>query len=307
MFSSRKGAARLAFLVVAGLVIFKAVVSFVTGSISITAQAVDSVLDLFAVGVMFFAVRLSDTPADREHPFGHGKIEGISASVQALLIFGAGGWNIYTAVERIINGAEVEMSETGIAVMVVSVIASIFLSRHLRKVAKATDSMALEASAQNINADIYSASGVLVAMVIIRITGLSIIDPIVGIIVSLFILKAGYEVFREAVGELLDNKLPEEDENIIIDCIEEHTHLHAGFHKVRTRKSGSQRFVDFHLMLPKNMSIEEAHAMADHIEHDIAERLKNISVTIHIEPCDTECEQCRIASCSLRSRQGPDK
>ncbi len=304
MFSTRKGAARLAFLVISGLVIIKAVVSFVTGSISITAQAVDSVLDLFAVGVTFFAVRMADTPADEEHPFGHGKIEGIAAGVQAILIFGAGGWIIYTSVDRIINGFEIEMSEAGIGVMVVSVIASVLLSRHLRRVARSTDSLALEASAQNINADIYSALGVLAAMVVIRITGWAIADPIVGILVSVLILKSAFEVFRNSTKDLLDNRLPEVDEKVIISCIEEHTHLHAGYHKVRTRRAGNQRFVDFHLMLPKNMSIEKAHSMADHIEHDIGERLKNISVTIHIEPCDTECEQCRIASCSIRSHRG---
>ncbi len=303
MFSTRKGAARLAFFVISGLVIFKAVVSFVTGSISITAQAVDSVLDLFAVGITFFAIRMADKPADEEHPFGHGKVEGIAAGIQAVLIFGAGGWIIYTSVDRIINGFEIEMSEAGIAVMVVSVIASILLSRHLRKVARTTDSLALEASAQNINADIYSALGVLAAMIIIRITGFSIVDPIVGILVSVLILKSAFEVFRNSTKDLLDNRLPEIEENVITTCIEEHTHLHAGFHKVRTRKAGNQRFVEFHLMLPKNMSIEEAHSMADHIEHDIGERLNNISVTIHVEPCDTECEQCRIHSCSIRSHR----
>lgn len=300
MFSTRIGAARLALITVAGLVILKAVVAFVTGSISITAQAVDSVLDLFAICVTFVAVRVSETPADEDHPFGHGKVEGIAAVVQGLLIFAAGGWIIYSAVERIISGSEVEMAETGIAVMIVSVIASIFLSRHLRRVSKARDSLVLEAYAQNINADIYSAAGVLVAMILVKITGYAIIDSIVGIGVSVFILKTAFDVIKKAFGELVDKKLPEEDEAIILSTISEHTTMFAGFHKIRTRKAGSQRFVEFHLLLPKNMPLENAHQMADHIERDIKDRIRGVSVTIHLEPCDTECDQCDIIECSLR-------
>jgi cation diffusion facilitator family transporter len=300
MFSTRKGAARLSLIVIVSLVVLKAVVAFLTGSISITAQAVDSFLDLFAVGITVFAIRMAEEPADNEHPFGHGKVEGMAAIIQSILIFAAGGWIIYSAVERIISGAEIEMSEAGIGVMLVSVLASIFLSRHLMKVSKITDSLALEASARNINADIYSAVGVLVAMILIRITGFSILDSIVGICVALIILKSAFDILRKSFGELIDRRLPEEEEEIIHATIEEHTTQLAGYHKVRTRKAGSQRFVDLHLLLPKNMSLEDAHNMADHIEHDIEDRLKSISVTIHLEPCDTECDQCNISDCSLR-------
>lgn len=300
MFSTRKGAARLSLIVIVSLVILKGVVAFLTGSISITAQAVDSFLDLFAVGITLLAIRMADEPADTEHPFGHGKYEGMAAIVQSVLIFAAGGWIIYSAVERIISGAGIEMSEAGIAVMLVSVLASIFLSRHLMKVSRMTDSLALEASAHNINADIYSAVGVLVAMIFIRITGFSMLDSIVGIIVALIILKTAFGISRKSFGELIDRRLPEEEEKAIFTTIEEHTTQLAGYHKVRTRKAGSQRFVDLHLLLPKNMNLEDAHDMADHIEHDIEDRLQSISVTIHLEPCDGECDQCNNSDCSLR-------
>lgn len=300
MFSTRKGAARLSLVVIVSLVILKVIVAFLTGSISVTAQAVDSFLDLFAVGITVFAIRMADEPADKEHPFGHGKVEGIAAIIQAILIFTAGGWIIYSAVERIISGTEIEMSEAGIAVMLVSVIASIFLSRHLMKVARSTESLALEASARNINADIYSALGVLVAMILIRITDFTLLDSIVGIGVALLILKTAFDILRKSFSELIDRRLPEDEEDLIISTIDEHTTQLAGYHKVRTRKAGSQRFVDLHLLLPKNISLEDAHNMADHIEHDIEDRLNGISVTIHLEPCDNECDQCNISDCSLR-------
>ncbi|MFC1900692.1 cation diffusion facilitator family transporter [Chloroflexota bacterium] len=300
MFSSRTGAAKLALSVVIGLVLLKAVVAFLTDSISITAQAIDSFLDLFAVGITVFAVKYASMPADEEHPFGHGKVEVIAAVVQAVLIFSAGGWIIYSSIQRIITGTEIELTEAGIGVMLVSVLASIFLSRHLRKVAQATDSIALEAAAHNISADVYSATGVLVAMVVIRFTGYSILDPVIALGVSLFILKAAYDVLKKSFGELVDTRLPEAEEELIILTIKEHTTQLAGYHKVRTRKAGSQRFVDLHLLLPKNITLEEAHQMSDHLEGDIMDRLPESSVTIHLEPCDTECADCEISYCSLR-------
>ena len=300
MFSTRSGAVKLALATVIGLIVLKIVAVVITGSISISAQAMDSFLDLFSIIITFFAVRLAIVPADEEHPFGHGKVEGIAATVQAVLIFIAGGFIIYSAVRRIIADATVELTEAGIGVMLVSIIVSIFLSRHLLKVSRATGSMALEASARNIAADVYSASGVLVALVAIRFTGLSILDPIIAIGVALYILKTGYDVVRGSFGELLDVRLPREEREAIVTCITEHRAQLAGFHKIRTRKAGSQRFIEFHLLIPNNASLEEAHLMCSHLEEDIESRLPNSSVTIHVEPCTIECQQCFVVSCSLR-------
>ena len=300
MFSTRSGAAKLSLAVVIGLVALKVVVAIVTGSISISAQAADSFLDLFALTITFFAVVVASRPADEEHPFGHGKVEGIAAVVQAVLIFTAGGLIIYSAVRRIMMGTAIEMPEAGIGVMLISIIVSIFLSRHLFKVSRATGSIALEASAHNIAADVYSATGVLVGLVAIRFTGLTVLDPIVAVMVASFILKAAYDVMRKSFGELIDVRLPKEEEDEIISCIVEHSGQLVGFHEVRTRKAGSQRFIDLHLMLPKNVSVEEAHQMCDHLEEDIEDRLPNSSVTIHVEPCEVECQQCLVSSCSLR-------
>jgi len=124
----------------------------------------------------------------------------------------AGGWVIYSAVGRIMTGATIELTEAGIGVMAVSIVASLFLSRHLLRVAHAESSIALEASARNISADAYSAAGVLVALILIRFTGLAVIDPIIALAVSLIILKAAYDVLKKSFGELVDERLPIEDE-----------------------------------------------------------------------------------------------
>ncbi len=300
VFSTRSGAAKLALVVVIGLIVLKVVVAIITGSISITAQAADSFLDLIAIAITFFAISMASIPADEQHPFGHGKVEGIAATVQAGLILTAAGLIIYLAVRRIIAGTAVELAEAGIGVMLVSIVVSLFLSRHLHKVSRATGSIVIEAYARNITADVYSAAGVLVGLVAIRVTGLYILDPIIAMGVALFILKAAYDVMRRSFGELVDVRLPEAEEDKLMACIREHTAQLAGFHEIRTRKAGVQRFIDFHLMLPKNVSVEEAHQMCDHLEQDIESRLPNSNVTIHVEPCSIECEQCLVSSCSLR-------
>ena len=300
IFSTRSGAARLCLVVVIGLVALKVVVAVITGSISILAQAVDSFLDLLAVPVAFLAVSIAIKPADKEHPFGHGKVEDIAAVVQALLIFVAAGLIIYSAVRRIMLGTAVELTEAGIGVMLVSIIASIFLSRHLLRVSQATDSIALEAFARNIATDVYSAAGVMAGLVAIRFTGLSILDPIIALVVALLILKVAYDVLKKSFGGLVDVRLPEAEEDEIRSSIMEHDREIVGFHQLRTRKAGNQRHIDLHLVVPKDADVEKAHQMCDHLEQDIENRLHHTSVTIHIEPCSTtECDQCAVI-CSLR-------
>jgi cation diffusion facilitator family transporter len=276
-------------------------VGLITGSVSIWAQAVDSSLDIFAVVVTFLTVGFSAKPADQEHPFGHGKVEDIAAGIQAVLLLVASGSIAYAAIQRIISGSMINLPASGAAVMLVSLIVNIYLSHHLFKVALATGSVALEANANNIRSDVYSTAGVLVGLAIVTfVPALSILDPIIALVVVVLILRATYRVGRMAWSGLIDVRLPMEEERQITETIREHTTQLAGFHKIRTRKAGSQRFIDFHLLLPKNISVEEAHKMCDHLEEDIKSKLPNSSVTIHVEPCTVECEKCLVSSCSHR-------
>ena len=160
MFSTKAGASKLLIGAVIGLIAVKAVVSWLTGSLSVAAQAADSLLDLIAGVVTFLAIRMAASPADQEHPYGHGKWEDIAGTVQGILVMIAGGVIIYASIRRILVGAVIELTELGIVVMVVSILVSILLSRHLLKVARATGSVALEANAHNIAADVYSALAV---------------------------------------------------------------------------------------------------------------------------------------------------
>jgi cation diffusion facilitator family transporter len=276
-------------------------VSIISRSISISAQATDSFLDLFSIGITVIAVRMSVAPADEEHPFGHGKMEGVSALIQAFLVLGAGAFIIYSAVQRIINRTVIK-PDAGMVVMIISIIASFFLSRHLRRVAKATESTAIEASARNISADVYSATGVLLGLLAVRLTNLQILDPIIALVMVVFVLKAGYEVVIRAFRELTDYSLPKEEQEILNNCIREHFTQLVDFHAVRSRRAGSERFVDLHMVMPRHVSVEDAHDMCDHLEKDIKAKLPNANVVIHVEPCiENDCVRCSITICEMRS------
>jgi len=300
MFSTKAGATKLLIGVVVGLIVFKVVVGLLTHSISIVAQAADSLLDLFAGIITFSAIRFAAKPADAEHQYGHGKAEDIAGVGQAILIFIAGGLIIYSAIDRIITKHYiVEQPEAGIAVMAVSIVASIFLSRHLSKVARRTASIALEANARNIAADVYSTSAVLVGLAILRFSGLDIIDPILAIAVAVYILKVAVDTIRKPISGLLDEKLPPSQETVIEDCLGKHSREVSGYHALRTRRAGSQSYIDLHLVMASDISLEQAHQICDRIEVEIKSALSEASIIIHAEPCNNECEQC-LAICSKR-------
>lgn len=299
---SKRGAAVIALITVLGLFALKLVVGWITGSISIFAQMADSFLDILSVALTFIAIIMATKPADSGHPFGHGKLENLSAVVQAVFILIAAGTLIYSAVQRIINGAVIEMTQAGMAVMALSAATSLALSRYLKGVARDTDSPALEAIMRNISADVYSATGVLIGLTVIFISDgrLAMVDPVLAILVSLVILKSGFDVIKGSFGGLIDARLPESEESRIKQIILSHNTQLVGMHALRSRKSGSMRYVDLHLVMPGDASVEQSHKVCDHLETDLKNSLPNLNVTIHVEPCTSDCANCAMA-CNKRS------
>ena len=301
MLATKESAAKLSIVSVGLLIILQVIASIITGSISIRADAVHSALDMMAAVITFIGIRISGKPADEQHPFGHGKAENISSTVVAGLIFAAAGAIIYTAVNRLIVGAPLESIGIGIYVTAAAVIVDFLISWYLLKVSRKTGSLALEAQAGHVFSDALSSVAVLVGLVMVRLTGLNILDPIAALIVALLILRVGYKTLRKSFGGLVDTRLPRAEEAEIQSGIIEHYSEVVSFHKLRTRKAGSQRYIDLHLVMPKNASVDKAHRMCDHLEQDIESRLHHTSVTIHVEPCSIECDQCQV-DCTLRKR-----
>lgn len=282
--------ARLSLLSNSSLIIMKLIVGLFTGSVSIISETIHSTMDLLAAVIAFFSVKISDKPADDTHPYGHGKVENISGVIEALLILVASAWIIFEAVKKIINPGEIESVGIGFIVMFISAGINFMVSKKLYKVAKQEDSIALEADALHLKADVYTSLGVGSGLLLIWITGLNYLDPIVAISVAIFILKEAIELLRTAFIPLLDVKLSDEEINIIKDNIDKYASVYCNYHMLKTRKSGRIRYIDLHLVFPGNKSVKDAHDICDKIETDIGQALKYARVMIHLESSEKSCD-----------------
>lgn len=278
---------QVAYLSVASnslLVLVKLFVGFLTGAVSIISEAAHSGVDLMAAIIAWFAVRKSGKPPDEEHAYGHGKIENISGAVEALLILGAAGWIVYESVGKLSGNNSLEYLHYGMAVMLLSIVVNYFVSRRLFAVAKLTGSHALEADAIHLKADIWTSVGVLTGLAAVQLTGLVWLDPLIAIAVSGVIFKAGYGMTKKSIYELMDMSLPREEEEQIIRIIQSHPAV-INCHELRTRRSGSIRMIDVHIILNKDMHLDKAHAVCDELEASICEVFGICDVVIHLEPC----------------------
>jgi cation diffusion facilitator family transporter len=215
--------ARLSILSNTFLIILKVVAGLMSGSVSIISEAIHSSMDLMAAIIAFFSVRVSDNPPDSRHPYGHGKVENISGVIEAILIFIAAIWIITEAIKKFLGEPfELESIGMGSAVMFVSAIVNIIVSRKLYKVAKETRSVALEADALHLKTDVYTSLGVAVGLGLIMITGITWLDPLVALIVALFIIYESYVLLKKAFTPLLD----ESWDNVEIDDLEKTLNEH---------------------------------------------------------------------------------
>jgi cation diffusion facilitator family transporter len=283
------------------LVTFKLIAGLLTNSVSIIAEAIHSSLDLLAAIIAFTAVKISGRPPDKIHRYGHGKFENVSGTIEAMLIFVAAIWIISEAYQKIINGSAVETIGIGIGVMAFASLANWIISNILMKTARKTDSIALEADAMHLRTDVYTSLGVMLGLLVLSLTGIQILDPLIALSVALLIIKAAYELTVKALVPLLDVALPAEEEAEIENALQ--MIIPQGminFHQLRTRKAGSERYVDMHLVVQRDLNITQVHDLCDQIEKEIELRLKHVHVMVHAEPCEEEdCPQCQ-ADCEQR-------
>lgn len=302
----RKGAvALLSVISNTILVLLKIIVGILIGSVSIISEAIHSGVDLLAAIITLVAVRSSNKSPDEGHPFGHDKMENLSGTVEAILIFLAAGWIIYEAIHKIINPLPLKTPGLGVVVMFASAVVNIWVSRKLFKVGKETDSVALQADAWHLRTDVYTSVGVMVGLALITVgehlfpgVHLDWLDPVAAIAVSLLIIRAAYNLTLRSARDLLDMNLPEE-ENWIRNKLPRFDLPIRGFHHLRTRKAGATRFVELHIVLEKNMSIQESHRISDQIALKIREQFPDTQVTVHEEPCDGSCPERCLGGCLM--------
>lgn len=279
-------AASLSLIVTLGLLILKLTLGLISGSIAVLSDALDSGQDLLAAAAVLFSVRIAARPADLEHPYGHGKAEGLSATVSAGVVGLGGGFIIYQALRRIIEGGETIDVNLGLAAMVTSGLLNVVVSAYMRMAARRTDSLALAAEARHLQTNVVQAAAVITGLLLVRFTGAQIFDPLVALALAGYMWWMAFGLIRGALGEIMDVRLPEEDERQIYESILARYPEVRGFHHLRTRRSGRQRYVELHLLVDPARTIQEVHDLSDQIEADIKKRLPGAIVTIHPEPDD---------------------
>ena len=277
--------ARLSVISNTLLVLVKLIVGITSGAVSIISEAAHSAVDLIAALVAYIAVKKSSKPPDDQHAYGHGKIENLSAAFEAVLIVLAALWIVYESVGKITSPHAPEYLEYGLLVMALSVVVNYWVSDRLYYVAQLTGSHALEADALHLRADIWTSVGVFFGLAIMKVTGSYWLDPVIAIAVAVIVFKAGFNMTMKSIYELTDVSLPLEEEEAIRTIVSSHPAVIA-FHQLRTRRSGSFRLIDMHLVLKKDMHLDKAHAVCDEIEVLIKSEFNPCDVIIHLEPCD---------------------
>lgn len=282
----KKFAAGLSIFSNSVIIILKLVVGLYSGSISIISEAIHSMSDFLASVLTFFSVIKSAEPADKKHPFGHGKYEDMSGFIEGGLIIFAAVFIIYEALKKILSGNVEGMDSTlGLYVMGISVVANIVVSSVLFRVAKKADSVSLFADAEHLRTDVLSSLGVFVGLLVIQFTGIKILDPIIAIIVALIIFEAGFSISKRTMDNLLDCSLPEEDINQIGQILDSFKSQGVICYKnLKARRLGPQKSIEVTLVFPEDMTILKCHNISDLVEHSLSQNLGDVSSSIHFEP-----------------------
>lgn len=283
--SSKTRAAGLSIVSNTVLIALKLAAGIITGSIAIITEAVHSSIDLIASLIAYFSVRKADEPADADHPYGHAKIENLSAAIEGMLILVGAGIIFYEATRRLADPPPVDSLGVGIAVIGLSVVVNLVVSTYLYRRADATESPALEGDAAHLRTDAATSTGVLLALVLVQVTGIELFDPIVALVVAVAIVGAGLRIVARSSRVLVDEALPERELAAVREAIAAHAAPEvAGFHKLRARRAGSRRYVDLHVQFTEGTTLSRAHAITHELQGAIRDRLRDADVLIHLEP-----------------------
>ncbi len=260
-----------------------------TGSVSLLSDAAESSVNLIAALVAFAALTVAARPADESYRYGYDKAEYFSSGVEGGLILVAAVTIIYTAAMRFLHPSPLTDLGPGLAISLVASAINFGVSRFIFRMAEKHDSITLEADAHHLMTDVWTSVGVVAALAVVLFTppGWAILDPIIALVVGLNIIRTGWSLMRRSVAGLMDISLPEEEMDLIEAVIREKEGPEAVYHKLRTRKSASRRYVELHLLMPGNISVREAHDRCTGIEAEIRNRLPKTRVTIHVEPRET--------------------
>ena len=280
-------AARLSIAAAGFLILLKSATGWLTGSISVWASLLDSTMDIFASAINFYAVRAASAPPDEDHRYGHGKAESLAGLFQSFVITASGLLLLWEAVRRVITPHPTEDEWLGVGTMAVACGVSVALVARLRSVARKTDSPALTADAVHYATDVYTNGAALFALLLVALTGWTLADPLISILISGFILWSAVDVARDSVNVLMDRRLPRDIDAKVAAVVEGFRPEGVlGFHDLRTRRSGSLKFIDLHLEVEADQTLQQAHDLTVRVIRAIQKEIPRSRIQIHTDPAE---------------------
>ncbi|MGH2533582.1 MAG: cation diffusion facilitator family transporter [Thermomicrobiales bacterium] len=279
-------AARWAILAAILTMALKFVAYAITGSVSLLSDAVESSANLVAALTALFAVWYAARPVDLSHRYGHEKIEFFASGLEGILVLIAAGGIGWYAVGRLIDPRPLAAIDLGLAVSIAAGAINLGVARLLLRAARAHESVALEADGRHLMTDVWTSAGVIVGLLLVRLTGVERLDPIIALVVAVNILWTGISLIRTAVDGLMDRALSPQIEAAVRRAIEGELEPGEAYHALRTRQAGSRRFVDFHLLVPGEVSVQRAHEVSNRIEHAVESAIPRSETTVHVEPIE---------------------
>lgn len=277
-----------------GVMGLKMVAWWVTGSVALLSDGLESVVNVVAAFIAFFVIRYAQKPADHDHPFGHHKAEYLSAVTEGVMIVVAALLIVQEAVNHLADPRMLEAPVLGLAINFVAGVINAVWAQLLIRTGRKHRSAALTADGQHIMSDVVTSVGVLFGLLLALATGYAIFDPILAILVALNILYQGWKVISQSIGGLMDQAAEPQEEEAIKQAIATHASGSIGVHDLKTRRAGSVTFVDFHLVVPARMTVREAHDICDRLEDAIRAAHAGATIAIHVEPEGEKAHGIRV-------------
>ena len=273
----------LAAVVTIGL---KLLAYWLTGSVAMLSDALESLVNLAAAVVLLFALWFGSFPPDETHSYGHEKVEFFASGFEGALILFAAGGILATALPRLFAPAPIEQVGVGVALSLMATAVNFATARLLLKQAKRTRSLALETDGRHLLSDVFTTIGVVVGVALVSLTGIELLDPLIALVVGLLILRTGADLLRRSVHGLMDRALDPAEVGEIRTAIQGQLQDGMTFHELRTRRLGPRRLADVHLLVPGELSVRDGHALATLVENAVEGALADTEITVHVEPLE---------------------